>query len=225
MSTAPSTFDQYQAGLAPPALKGPNGEAFTSALGLMKDVFAEGAMQALRCRFVSSCPEDALAFIGQERNLPQVPGEPVAAYRARLLNAWQAWQQAGTKPGLINQLNVLGYPNVVVLEDNTSSFALSPPASGFAPGTEWWRFMVFIKPPHPFTIGSKYGDGNTWGNGRLWGIGGPVNALQVIRNTIALWQPAHARMVACGIVLSGGVWGDGGLWGDGRVWGGSVAFI
>lgn len=219
-----TTFDQYQAGSVPATLKGPYGEAFTSLQGIVKDGFAEGAIQAVKARFAGTAPEDSLQYIGQERLLTQGPTESAAAYRARLLAAWAAWAQAGTRTGIIAALNALGYPNVAVIEDNKYNIASSPPATGFSPGAEWWRFMVVINQPHAFTLPSVYGDGNTWGNGRKWGIGGPPGAIDAIRAVINLWKPPHAQLVNLIIAITGNVWGASGTWGS-NTWGGVAAYL
>lgn len=126
----PNTYDVYQLSLMPTALRGPVGEARASAQGLFKDGFPEAAIAAVKCRWATTCPEDALPAIGFERLLPRSPVESTAQYRDRLQRAWDLWPFAGTRQGVITALNILGFPNVLIFENSQWTVDPSP---GFVP--------------------------------------------------------------------------------------------
>lgn len=64
-------------------------------------------------RLVKYAPEDALLLLGAERNLIRYQGEHLAAYRNRILNAFEFWAKAGTLPGMTAALQILGYGSQV----------------------------------------------------------------------------------------------------------------
>lgn len=215
-------FADYQAAYAPSWLQGPVGEAWHSAFGVMKDAVVEGAIQALKCRWVGVCPVDALAWIGAERGIAQLPTENLYAYRARLQSAWLIWKYAGTKTGVANAIQQLGYPNVTVAENGPYSVN---PATRVV---EWWRFTVFLQQPHPFSVSWFWGDGGGWGApARVWGLG-QRQAIADIVTQIRTWKPPHALCSGLVIILSGHVWNSQAPsfnWGDGTVYGAVVANV
>jgi len=217
-------YATYETSLLPPFLRGPWGESWGSCFGLLKDVFAAGALQAVSCRFVQLCPEDGLGFIGDERLLPQNPGESVPAYRARLLAAPELWQWAGTEYGIVTMLHYLGFPNVQIFEN--ADWTVDP-SYGYSVGDEWWRFWIVIRSPHGFGPPRwRCGDGSICGS--PWLICGfaysPVS-LPAIRPTVARWKPAHAVISGIIVVLSGEICGGGWICGDGTVCGGDTVLI
>lgn len=217
----PNTYDLYQLSLMPTAQRGPFGEARATAQGLLKDGFPEAAIAAVKCRWASTCPEDALAALGFERLLPRNPGEGTAAFRARLLLAWLLWPFAGTRQGLITALNILGFANVLVFENAQWTVDPSP---GFSAGQEWWRFWVVIDQPHGFVVGWRAGDGTLVGSNTI-GFGSAPIAYPGIRPTIKQWKPAHALLVSVIVILSGKIVGGGWAVGDGTLVGGATATI
>lgn len=126
----PFTYAGYQLALMPPWLQGFWGERWATGFGTLKDVFVEGAIQAVECRWLATCPEDALQYIGLERLMPQNPGESMAAYRARLKLAWLLWPFVGTKQGILTALGQLGFSNVTIKENIDWTY---PPSPAFAP--------------------------------------------------------------------------------------------
>lgn len=112
----------------PTPLRGPVGEARAQAQGIMKDAFCEAAIDAVKCRWPQTGPEDALPPIGFDRLLPQNPGESASAYRSRLEQAWALWPAAGTKAGILAALSILGFNNVQIFENADWTF---PPSPGY----------------------------------------------------------------------------------------------
>ncbi|MGZ3454441.1 MAG: phage tail protein [Polyangiales bacterium] len=190
--------------LAPPWLHGRWGEAWARALGLAKDLVAEGAMQAVKARLLRNSPPDALPYAGTDRQIERGPGEADASYRARLLGAFETWRLAGTNKGIVTALAVIGYPKVSIYENKD-----------WAPGDpRWWRFWIVVEPPHSFTTW-KLGDGTKLGSKLLGLDEGGKAALDLFRGVVRKWKAAHTTCESILIVLSGTLIGTGWKLGDG----------
>lgn len=232
----------------PTALRGPYGQAYARALGIVKDYYAMQARQAVQQRFPQYAAPDALGAIGVERNIDQgndaqlVTNETNAAYAARLKDAWNIWLKGGTAWGMLLALAAQGYTSAVIVQQNGLQFTLS--------GSN-----VVITARAPLTLQTrlpKWGQG-FWGQGQ-WGGSTPWNLflvyfpsvpsswtniqnpptassspslteIQKLRRIINLWKPAWAFCAGIGVVISGspGFWGTG-AWGTGT-WGGNVVWF
>jgi len=168
-------------------MRGPVGEARATADGTFDDAFPEAAIAAVKCRWPTTCPEDALAAIGFERLMSQFPVELVSAFRTRLQQAWSLWPLAGTKVGIITALNLLGFPNVQVFENNDWTVDPSPGFEATAAvaitGASNAGPIVVTAPGHGLTIGRPVTIvgvlGNTAANG-TW------DATVIDANTISI---------------------------------------
>lgn len=219
----PSYID-YQVQRAPTFLSGRWGTAWLSSMGSAKNVSVDAAIAAVNCRFIANSsisPDDALVAVGHDRGLEQVPGETNDAYRARLVDAWNAYQWAGTKKGLLDQLAIVGCTNVQIQEN----WEYTGPG---ADPTQWWRFWITIRAPHPFgTVATvpRWGSGFRWGDGHRWG-GIDKNRADLVKRIVRKWKPAHAQCVKITILMDAKVWGDHVTkWGDGTKWGGGAAVV
>jgi hypothetical protein len=99
----PANFREFVYNLSPGSWRRYWGQRFLGAtLGLIGDVVSDGARRAVAVSKLTNpdCPPDAVDLIGIERNLPRFPGEATEPYKARLLKAWDLWQQAGTAGGI-----------------------------------------------------------------------------------------------------------------------------
>jgi hypothetical protein len=191
--------------LAPPWLRGRWGEAWNGTVGLAMDMVAEGAMQAVKARFIKGAPSDALPYAGTDRQIERAPGESDDQYRARLLGAFETWRLAGTNKGITTALAVIGYPNARVFESH----------DWFPGNPRWWRFWVVIDPPHGFTTW-KVGDGTKLGM-KLLGLdkAGDKSAVDLLRRVVRKWKAAHTVCEKLIVVLSGKLLGTGWKLGDG----------
>lgn len=208
-------YAEYQRDLQAAYLQGEVGKRWGEANGVIKDAVVASLLDAIRCRFLETCPQDALAAFGMERNLEQGPFEDLNQYRARLRAAWDLWEYAGTALGITRALNLLGYPNVQVVE-NADWYAA--PSPGYAPGEEWWRFWVIIDQPHGFIPVWKIGDGTKVGQKKVGSLSN-ARLLRDVCKTIHKWAPPHAQLQNIIIHVSGQTWGSFN-WGDGTVYGG-----
>lgn len=198
-------LQEYNVELAPPWLRGRWGEAWGRAVGLVQDMVAEGAMQAVKARLLRRGPSDALAYAGVDRWIERAPGEADDVYRARLLQAFETWRLAGTNKGIQQALAVIGYPKVSIYESR----------QWFPTDPRWWRFWIVIDPPHGFAAW-RLGDGIKLGT-KLLGLDKEDGkaALDLLRRVVRKWKAAHAVCANIVLVLFGKLLGTGWKLGDG----------
>lgn len=196
------------------------GERFTGfVIGLMSDLIAEGASQAVTNWWINSRkpPEDWLAFLGNERLLPRYPKETSLQYRQRILDAWNIWPFAGDENTIEQQLETMGFTEVQVLD--AAEVPLLPPV-GY-----WSQFWVYIAGGHSITgSGPTYGSFN-WGDGTRYGpYGLNADEYAAVRGIIRKFKPTEWICREIVWQIEGWAYGTGHTWGEaGLVWGGSVA--
>jgi len=99
---------------------GAKGQELGDAVGQRLDATAQLSREAVLARLPGYGPDDALPYIGQERQLPQGGSETDDDYAARLQNAWAIWAGdntpltgkgggAGSPLGLLNALSAAGF--------------------------------------------------------------------------------------------------------------------
>jgi hypothetical protein len=128
------TNRSYIFNISPPWLRRFVGRRFMGgAVGLTFDLLAEGSAQALKAPWLreKSSPADALPPIGDERRMPRYPADTDDTYRARLADAWEAWDYAGAGTAIARQFNDAGFQNVRVIEASNNDERPSRPS---------WRF-------------------------------------------------------------------------------------
>jgi len=146
---------------------GPNGARFLEPIGRSFDRVLQAAVDAVRLRYPSVCPDDALSIIGRDRRLPRAPGESREAYVRRLLLWLDYWALAGLPLGLLYAIQSYvfpGYPSVSTIDrggrwftlDAGTSATLTPyeaatlpcaPPPGFAAATS--RYVPIQTMPRP----------------------------------------------------------------------------
>jgi hypothetical protein len=156
---------------------------------------------------IQRAPEDALVLIGEERLLPRFPGEPTDAYRARLLAAWEFWRWAGTFPGLVYWLRVLGYEPFVV-----EWYRYDP--------SIWAEFSLYLWPHRPEFTTDRWDDGvGAWDDDTTWDYTLNGVELQRVPALVKEVKPAHAKLRSVYYIPGPrDVWDDDGVWDDGEVW-------
>ena len=211
MSYTPYAEMQFR--LQPAFLNDASGEAWGTALGLLKDACAMALYDAVQARFIPTAPEDALQYLGEARGLPRNPNENTAAYRVRLGRAWDLWTWAGTKGGLLTALGGLGFTNARVFERLPCT-------------DEWYKFSIVLYPPHGFgPVRWHIGDGTTIGSGALIGLRYAPAGYPMLRPTVAKWKPAHTMLDKIVLVESGQIVGGDWFIGDGTAVGGEAISI
>lgn len=150
----------------------------------------------------------SLALTGAARNIRRYPGEPLGAYRARVLGAYELWSRAGTLGGVRRALEVAGYKVAI-----TEHYLEDP--------SIWAEFSITLQPAQTEFTTDTWNDGQgAWNDGSVWGwtLGQlePERVLQIVRETKA----AHSkpRNIYYEFVPvdywddTNGVWDDGSRW-------------
>lgn len=195
--------------------RGYYGERMAGYIALLADMNSGGADAAVKQRFENHCAPDALARIGENKNLERYYADTDATYRARLLRAFSLWQEAGTKQAVERALAAYGYPGAVVYEDADWHRPPQPYWSQF-----WILFPAGTHSVLPTTL--TYGAGVTYGSGALYGVTG-ITAVEVdgLRRIVQKWKPSRSICRSFIFVTGGIVYGDGHTYGDGSVYGGT----
>ena len=197
---ATPTYEKFQRALMPLPLAGESGQAYAGVLGREKDAQLERAKDAVRARFPSRAPADALPLLGLNVQLERGPDEPEDAYRARLRDAFNAWRWAGTRKGILEYaLAPAGFENAALITNR--QWTPAPPDGQTA---KWARFWAVIAEPHPWE--PTYIDG-TWtveaDTTSTIGSTATLNDVMRVRRLLQAWK--SARDVCMGAVI---VFGD-----------------
>jgi hypothetical protein len=196
-------YSQFQPTIAPGFLRQPYGAAYNLGLGLIKDLLSDITKQGIQQRFAGLAQAGGLANIGAERGIPQGSGESTATYVANIINAWSAWQLAGTAWSILGLIQSLSpaYGNVYLLAQNgqlfgpASAVVLPNPLLGIAgvpPVVSTTQATLFV----PSTTG---GDGITW---TAVPFGAAGNQIQIVQNapsggssTVAVTQTSGYTLI------------------------------
>src|SRR5688572_32188690 len=91
---------------------------FGVGIGLMANLLAEGASQAIRNLWFrrDDAPEDAVLLKGAESGLPIYPAESLANYRVRVGDRWNRLETLPVEAGITAELAAAGHDGVVVLQ-------------------------------------------------------------------------------------------------------------
>lgn len=125
-------------------------------VAVFADAIGEATMQAVKARFIDTCPDDAVPYIGDDRQIEIGIGEPLSSYRERLKGAWQAWAMAGTEAGLLAQLQAW-LPDATWSIVANGEWSVPPDGRPASPGlvaidgADWWsRMWVLCQGGHPW---------------------------------------------------------------------------
>lgn len=214
------TFRQFLADSSPPELLEKWGSYLIGGgLGFPSDTLGEAARIAYLAPLIgrAESPDDALPYAGADRNMEAYPGEAAATYRTRLLDAWNAWVEAGTKAGLDAQLSWFGYPDAVIYEDKDWTREPQP----------WWsQFWIFLpEGTHTFTAAPVCGGGAVCGTTAHCGITGDDATIRGLRAIANKWRPAHVLCRSYVVEVTAPTCGTGVLCGGGAICGGVTAGI
>ena len=138
MTVANANFVAFARRLAPRRLSFEWGQRFISWIAAPFDVLADSFQYAVGCRFPSIAPDDALPYIGRDRQITSGPAEPIDSYRRRLQGAFSAWQWAGTEKAIIDQLEAYGFDSPVIVENHEWSVEYPHDSDN------WSRFWVIL---------------------------------------------------------------------------------
>ena len=195
-------FREYNLEQASVPVRGPFGLALADAIGEQQDAELALLRTALLCHLPARCPDDGLDALGRHYQIERYAGESHPSYRARLVNAWQTWETAGTAAAIEAQVRAFGVPDVLVQEDHE--------IPGAWPGTMWPRFRVRLGPDlGALSLNRFYIGTHTIGGGVP--IGGPhVDAAQrrALKGIARKWKAAHSYPVDILVWESGTLIGE-----------------
>lgn len=157
--------------------------------GLTGDLLADGMRLAARMAWLRDpeSPDDVLPLVGAERGMPRYPGETAAQYRARLLDAWNAYRFAGSEGTIVQQFEHAGYPGVEITFD---AAALGPNGEAAPYWSQFWVYFPFTS-GHPVTGDGPTWNSFTWGDGTLYGLDVTTGFYQLIHGIVRKWKPVR----------------------------------
>lgn len=203
------TFDFFERRLSWHHTVG-NGKSFWQAIGDLFDGILASSKDAVRQRLLTKSTDEALPCIGQNFNLDYPARFTAAQARSYIGSPWTHWENAGSRPRMVAELEALGYknPGVVTYRDLVDVIGTDPTTTFGAMSS---FFYVVLRPPFPFawTLPGKWGDGAKWGEAPyLWGIGGAeVWQLDEVKRVIRKWKPAATSCRFIEIWLSVNIFG------------------
>lgn len=190
------SFRQYLTRQAPISLAGEWGSKIVNLLGLIGDMAAELALEAVKARSLYSrtFPLDALRFVGDERSMPRYPIETDAMYLARLKTAWHAWTIAGTAQAVNEQFTAAGWPNDVKENADWNW-------DGNAADSRFWVVLT----QHNFTRW-VLGNDHSFDEGIVLGSTAKPDDITLMRAIARKWKAGHVRLSHVILVFDMATW-------------------
>ncbi len=215
-------YDDFQVASAPAWLSGENGTLWNRVQGIVKDAIAAAARAAVMQRFADFATPSTLVALLEDRNLDPAWRENETSVRARVKAAWETWTLAGTPAGMGRALELAGYTNYEIVEQNADG------------ALKWWEFYVIIRPPFPWTdtylSDGRWEDPGNYGDGGSWAADLPPEDLSRLRLIVRKWKPTHAVCKYIEIIHAGQEWdadAPPGEWDDDATatWGDEISYI
>lgn len=172
--------------IVPTVLLGQMGERLSGFIGgVLWDIYARGASDAVLSPLLTRVeqPPDALPPIAEERNLAKYIAEGDLAWQARLLTAWDIWEQGGSETVIESQLAAAGY---------TGASVQSPLTWGRTPlnyPSQFWIFLPLAAHAGLFSAGPIAGAAIA--GQHLCGITGPSARVAELRYIAQNFKAGH----------------------------------
>jgi len=152
---------------------------------------------------------DLLALIGEARGIKRSRGEPLEAYRARVVGAADYWRLGGTVGGVKTALETAGY-GVKITEHFTTD------------RIRWAEFSIELYPRDSGLTADTWDDNEGyWDDGTRWDWGISAAEGERIRDIIREMKAAHSKVRAVFYQHGGPLdyWDDDqGFWDDETLW-------
>lgn len=185
------------------------------------DALVDWAFLALKARYPSLAPPDALPALGRERGIRRGFAESLESYAARLITWLVDRRIKGSPYALMNQLagyftgyavrirvvNVAGtwYTRY---HNGTFDWHFASPSNWDWDGTTaaFSRYWVIVYVPTSLWSGEGlWGQpvgpgGGVWGDGGVWGLSATYEQGQTVEAIIRDWNPPHAR--CAGVIVT-----------------------
>lgn len=204
-----SAFRDYARAISPTSLQGPNGQRLMFTLAIEYDALADSAGYAVRFRFPSLAPDDALPYLALDRQIDRGPNESRASYVQRLIEWLDLWRTAGSQRAILNALSAYLLPGSYTVEtvndslpvQNVTTWDVSiggadPPTHYQTTPFNWTWDALFVRgrswviiyagpwAQTPLIGGFKLGDGT------VLGFNATVNDAPSIRAEVKKWKSA-----------------------------------
>lgn len=160
------------------------------AIGLVFDAIVEGANQAFYARLPGHSQQaaDSLAAVGLDRELYRFRGETDANWLARVRDAWDDYEQGGTKQQVlkvVNQWGNAGFPGYWVDASVTLVESADPLVFDFTITIPYGLIM-------PPWVPEFYGTGRTYGEiGFYYGLSAETD-LAMLVYLVRKWKPSRS---------------------------------
>ena len=180
-SSPQGTFRRFVYERYPGVFRAYYGVRFMGSLSSIWDSLARGIQDSLAAPFLSAeygPAYDALDELGAEMSIPVNLDESWLSYRDRLRAGWEAWDEAGSSPGLVNRLNEAGYVGGII--DRT-------------PGGTWSEFRLILPPgSHPVVAPAPIIGTFVLGDGTRRGpVGLTTTIRDDLRRILLHWKPSR----------------------------------
>lgn len=183
------------------------------------DDLQERARAAMLARLIVFAAEDALELTGHERGLQRYPGEYTAAFRNRLLHAWEFWDQAGTVPGMIAALEHMGYGVRIGMLNGDTAEGIFPTTFGgvqltqvggseVATGTVTYTVDGESYTLPTLTVSSDF---------RYYQFP-PTKIVEHYHDDKTIWAEFSLYLTPTNSTFNADPWDDGSRWDDGSLW-------
>lgn len=177
------TYTQWALDNCPPWLHGTWGTKLIETIGAVFDSAYNAAFEAGAAGLLDAptFPADALALIGNERNIERYPAETNDQYRARVKDAWASWSEAGTMR-LAEELDYLGF--TAEIKEN------------FTAGWDWdgdsdnWSRIWIVITEHPWEP-IHFGDSGLYLGSGVIGCDATQDEAGTLLRLIRKWKPGH----------------------------------
>lgn len=201
----------------PAWLKKPQTSKLTGSIGFICDGIAEGLHRCLSSGLFNhpNLATDGLDLRGIERGIPRRPGESNPDYALRLKNAWEMWQNVGTRAQLIDEIEGhLGVSDVFIVAAYEWDGGTYPAWSNPAELDNWSRFWVYVpNTGHDFEPDGVWDSPGNWDDGGVWDFEALTwQQAQRLRFVIRHYRPAHEVCVRVRFLLEAGSFTDVDEW-------------
>lgn len=160
-------------GLVPPWLSTGDAEKYFYTLELMRDLLMEKSNQAQKIRLPGQGDSSQIPFLAHDRQLVQGPLEPDASFILRLREAFPTWNEAGSAPAVLGQLQCYAQGRQVDRTEPEFAIVSNPRTlQGGAIVNTWWTLNyddpIGTKPLLSMVPENFDWDGNNAATWRAW---------------------------------------------------------
>ncbi|MBX3131645.1 MAG: hypothetical protein KF718_33320 [Polyangiaceae bacterium] len=190
-----TTYRGYFERLLPGWMRGHWGSRYLYPFGLVLDAIMQATSDAVRVRFLTNAPDDALGELGLDSALERYPADSPAGHLTRMQKRFSTWRRAGSRQSLSDQLQAFGFPWVTLYSARALGVEIP----------DWSRFWTVAQDAHGWDWPSWDEVDPVTGNVIAWDAfvwdqfvspGGVVLDLETsLRRLVRKFKSAHERCV------------------------------